>query len=116
MSAGLAERTRVAIPAALGVAALVPKNDGNVGTLWRRRPRRRGWAWAGCRSAGIGAPLVVKSLVTVGPRELKASGWCGVAQLDAAIVSAPLAEAASGLMACELVAYSLMEYTPACRP
>ena len=100
--AGLAERMSAAMPAAPGVAALVPKKGAKPGTvvLTPSGPARLGFR----RTSGAASalPELSKRRVT-GPRALKTSGVVGVAQREAATVSAPLADAASGLMALELV-------------
>ncbi len=86
------------MPAAAGAAALVPWNGAKSGHGLVVTPS--GAASSGfCRTSGAasGVPFASKKCVT-GPRELKASGVAGVWQSDAATVSAPLAEAASGLI------------------
>ena len=94
-SAGLAERISAAMPAAAGAAALVPWKPVNpVTVVSTSSGAARSGFW---RSSGdaSGVPLASKKCVT-GPRELKASGVCGVLKSDAATARAPRAEAASG--------------------
>src|SRR4051794_5604201 len=105
VSVGAADRMSVAMPAALGVAALVPKNVSSAGTVVET-PSAAASDGLARTMGGTGTPLALKSRVIDGPRELKDSGVVGVAQLVAATASDPAAEAASGLMALELVGYS----------
>ena len=99
---GAAERISVAIPAALGVAALVPKNVASAGTVVDT-PSAAASAGLGLTTGAMGTPAGVNNRVIDGPRELNTSGVVGVDQLEAATAIEPAAEAASGLMALEFV-------------
>ena len=102
---GRPDSTSAATPAALGAAALVPKNGLKPATLVATPSAavRSGLL----RSSGAASrlPATSKSL-NAGPRELNASGVAGVAWFEAATVSAPRADEASGSIAPEFVACS----------
>ena len=97
------------MPAAAGAAALVPWNPVNPVT---EVSTSSGAASSGFwRTSGVASALLLASKKCVtGPRELNASGVCGVAKSDAATVSAPPAEAASGLIAPALDGCSIVSW------
>src|SRR3954453_6088571 len=102
---GLACLTRAATPAALGVAALVPQNGAKPGTVVLTQSAAASCGfWRVCWAAGSGLPFLSNSRL-FGPRELYDSGsLCpGSAASIAATEYAPTADAASGLIAWELV-------------
>src|SRR4051794_29228594 len=105
---GLAWRSRTAIPAIEGVAALVPRNGAKfpprlVLTASAASP----FGFARTSGPGSGLPPASNRRV-IGPRELNTSGVDGLFQLEAATVNVPLAAAASGLIVFELVGCSAM--------
>src|SRR5436305_4537549 len=110
-SAGLADSSSAATPAALGAAALVPKNGSNGGPRVVETPSAA--AISGfARTSGEASrwPVASKKWVT-GPRELNdsTSSRPGSPALIAATAIAPRAAAASGAIVLESVACSATE-------
>ena len=110
---GLAHCSKAAMPTADGTAALVPKNVSKPGTDVEMASAAASCGF--CRTTGDGSGALFSSRRRVlRPRELKSSTVSrpGSAALTAATAIEPVAEAASGLMASELVACSATEKVP----